>query len=88
GAFSFFGSIFLPTHLNPQDRAFVLQHEWAHVKQMHSLDRLISFVMRCVFWFNPVLYFLEKAIILNHEYLADGAVLQKEKDAESYFKTV
>ena len=33
--------------------------------------------LRTVCWFNPLLYLYERAIIFNHEYLADRAVLRR-----------
>jgi len=53
----------------------VLIHELLHVKQKHSLDILFVEVIQVFFWFNPFLFFYKKAIRLNHEFLADEAVI-------------
>ena len=35
-------------------------------------------MLKTIFWFNPLLYFYKKAIQLNHEFLADEAVVSKD----------
>lgn len=55
----------------------VLVHESTHARQKHSLDILLIEFLKVIFWFNPVLYFYKKAILLNHEFLADEAVISR-----------
>jgi beta-lactamase regulating signal transducer with metallopeptidase domain len=62
----------------------VLAHELAHARQWHSLDRLFIGTLRVVFWFNPLLWYYERAIRINHELLADQAVLRQGIDRASY----
>lgn len=50
-------------------------HEITHVAQKHSLDILFVEILKTVFWFNPMVVFYKKAIQLNHEFLADEAVV-------------
>ena len=62
----------------------VLCHELTHVQQKHSLDIVLIEILLVGCWFNPVLYFYRKAIRLNHEFLADEAVIKSFDDAPSY----
>ena len=62
----------------------VLLHEATHAKQKHSLDVVFVELLQVVFWFNPLLYFIKKDIRLNHEFLADTAVLQEGVDTKIY----
>lgn len=62
----------------------VLLHEQTHATQKHSLDILFIELLQIVFWFNPIIYFLKKDIKLNHEYLADQAVLQQGTQINTY----
>jgi len=62
----------------------VLTHELAHVHQKHSLDILFIELIQILFWFNPFVLLYKKAIQLNHEFLADEAVLQKYFNAKNY----
>lgn len=58
------------------------------MNQKHSIDVIFIEIMLCVFWFNPAFYFYRKAIVTNHEFLADEAVLCQNKDIISYQKLI
>jgi beta-lactamase regulating signal transducer with metallopeptidase domain len=62
----------------------ILQHELTHVKQKHSIDILLVELIMVFAWVNPLLFLFRKAIMLNHEYLADDAVVHTFKNTESY----
>lgn len=62
----------------------IIIHEMAHIRQKHSWDILVVEILRCVFWFNPILLLYKKAIQLNHEFLADEAVNTTYKDITTY----
>ena len=74
---TFFNYIFLNKALfeNNKIPAEVLLHEQTHAKQKHALDILFIEILQILFWFNPLLYFIKKDIKLNHEFLADQAVI-------------
>lgn len=62
----------------------VLLHEETHALQKHSLDILIVELIQILFWFNPIIYFIKRSVKLNHEFLADRAVLDKGIGAAPY----
>jgi len=62
----------------------VILHEQTHAKQKHSFDVLFIELLQIVFWFNPLLYFIKHSIKLNHEFLADQAVLSQGVDSSLY----
>ncbi len=66
----------------------VLLHEETHAKQRHSLDVLFVEFLQVILWFNPLVYLYKKAIKLNHEFLADNAVLQQEIHTKNYQNTL
>ncbi|WP_051941692.1 M56 family metallopeptidase [Maribacter forsetii] len=66
----------------------VLLHEETHAIQRHSLDVLFLEVLQVVFWFNPLIYVYKKTIKLNHEFLADSAVLNGQEDHLNYQNTL
>ncbi len=87
---SFWNYVFIPRE-NLKDnlsRKELLKHEMAHIRQKHSLDILLVELIRTLFWFNPAFYFYKKAIQLNHEFLADEAVLKTETDVYEYKKLI
>jgi len=62
----------------------VIWHEEAHAIQKHSVDILCVEVLLVFFWFNPLFYVLRQTIKLNHEFLADEAVIQRGIARTSY----
>ncbi|WP_100610122.1 M56 family metallopeptidase [Confluentibacter lentus] len=62
----------------------VLLHEETHAKQKHSLDVLFIEILQILFWFNPLIYFIKHSIKLNHEFLADHAVLKQGVASSTY----
>ena len=87
-SFSFFSYIFIPIAQQEDQDSFplLLEHEQAHVQQWHSLDNLVVELIHCLCWFNPLIILYRKAIRLNHEFLADQAVLNKRVHFEAYFQ--
>ncbi|MDT7829422.1 M56 family metallopeptidase [Pricia sp. S334] len=66
----------------------VLVHEAAHARQRHSLDVLFVELLQVLFWFNPLIHLAKKSIRLNHEFLADQAVLEQGASAPRYQNTL
>jgi hypothetical protein len=66
----------------------VLLHEQAHAQQLHSADVLLAEALQVVFWFNPLVYLLKHSILLNHEFLADEAVLNTGVPKSQYQNTL
>ncbi len=87
---TFFNFIFLNKHKFETKSIpnSVLLHEETHALQKHSLDVLLIEFLQVLFWFNPVLYFFKKSIKLNHEFLADSAVLKNNEDQLNYQHTL
>lgn len=83
---SFFKYIFLnkPKFENNDIPKEVLLHEETHAKQWHSLDIILIELLQIVFWFHPLIYVLKHHVKLNHEFLADDAVLQEGSDTKTY----
>ncbi|GAB2995624.1 hypothetical protein GCM10027284_12890 [Cyclobacterium sediminis] len=83
---SFLGYVFLneEAYTSGNIEEEILVHELAHVSQKHSLDILFVEVLQIFFWFNPFIFLFRKAIALNHEFLADEAVINQISDIKSY----
>lgn len=62
----------------------VLRHELTHVKQKHSIDIIFLELLLIFAWFNPVLFFYKKVILLNHEFLADDSVIKEFHNISNY----
>ena len=66
----------------------LFSHEFTHIAQRHSLDIIFIELLKVFFWFNPLLFFYKKAIMLNHEYLADEAVTKSKKNFTAYIDII
>ena len=49
----------------------ILDHEFAHIRQGHTFDLLLSEIFIAFQWFNPFVWFIKRSVLLNHEFLAD-----------------
>jgi len=76
--YSFFRNTFINRNIYEREDVAenFLLHEGAHCIQIHSADVLFAEFLKVLLWFNPFVWLLTKAIRLNHEYLADEAVLE------------
>jgi beta-lactamase regulating signal transducer with metallopeptidase domain len=62
----------------------LIAHETAHIKQRHSLDIIFIEAIHILFWFNPIFILYKRAIKLNHEFLADEAVINQSESVSHY----
>jgi TonB family protein len=70
--FSFFPYAVIPSkEYETGEYGDILDHEFAHIRQGHTFDLLLSEFFIAFQWFNPVVWFIKRSVILNHEYLAD-----------------
>lgn len=83
--FSFWRNIYLnpKQHTEPELKALLL-HEQVHVQQLHTLDVLLGQLAGVVYWFNPVVWFMQQDISQNLEYIADKQTLQQGIDTRHY----
>ncbi|WP_124978798.1 M56 family metallopeptidase [Nonlabens xiamenensis] len=83
---SFINRIFVAKkdYEDPGYPSIILEHEKAHLDQKHSLDILLIELITVFLWFNPLMYLIKYSIKLNHEFLADRAVLQQGMPTHEY----
>ncbi|MCA6067282.1 M56 family metallopeptidase [Chryseobacterium sp. RG1] len=62
----------------------IFLHEEIHVKQKHTADVLVTEILKILVWFNPFVYFYKKAIVTNHEFIADEEVIHVNKNIKNY----
>ncbi len=74
--FSFFSWVFLsPNNLSHPQLDMILKHEFCHVKEKHSIDRILSGIFRSVLWFSPFAHITSRILSEVHEYQADSKVI-------------
>jgi beta-lactamase regulating signal transducer with metallopeptidase domain len=65
----------LSARLTPSELDAVMLHELAHVRRWDNLTRAMVHVLTCVFWFFPVIAWLERRIDAQCELACDELVL-------------
>ena len=83
--FSFFKSIYVSKKMcGETELKTVVAHEKVHIDERHWADLLLLEVARALQWFNPLLMIYRKAVMQNHEYLADSGTLRNGVSARTY----
>lgn len=85
-AFTFRQTIYLPLHIPIDWTNKIILHEYNHVKQHHSFDILLLEVLKILFWFQPLLYWYQQNIALNHEFLADDTLNTSKEETQAYLQ--
>lgn len=62
----------------------IIDHERVHISQKHTLDIFLIELLLSILWFNPFFYLYRNAIRLNHEFLADEAVIKQNGNSTHY----
>lgn len=76
--FSFFQYIFWHESIDLKTNAGkqMLEHELTHVKEKHSLDKILIQLVLVIGWFNPFFWLLKKEMEMIHEFIADKKAVQ------------
>lgn len=81
--YSFWKWIVLPIHYRKLENLdVIIQHEEVHIKDKHSCDLLLVHLLKYVFWFNPFVRLMERAIRLNLEFIVDEKVVNTQNSYE------
>ena len=86
--FSFLRTIYLPTSLAPEHCEVVIQHECAHIRRHHSLERIAMELMKAVLWFNPFVWLFSRLLTEVHEFEADREVIDSGFDNRLYATSI
>lgn len=69
--------IYLPPHLQPQERRYVLEHERVHIARRDYLIKLLFWGAACLHWFNPLVWVAFVLMERDMEMSCDEAVLRR-----------
>lgn len=69
--------IYLPESLSGKERAYILLHEWTHIRRLDHIVKLLSFFVLCVHWFNPLVWVAFFLSGKDMEMSCDEAVIKK-----------
>lgn len=78
--------LLLPTRFfdrfNQPEQALMIFHELVHFSRKDAWWNLVFCALRCVFWFNPLMWFAERRFRLDQELSCDQSVLLNETSAQ------
>jgi beta-lactamase regulating signal transducer with metallopeptidase domain/tetratricopeptide (TPR) repeat protein len=74
----------LSTHLSEAELQAVLAHELAHVRRHDNLSAAAARVIVSVFWFHPLLWWIERWMLSEREAACDEVVLSHGARPEDY----
>ena len=87
--FSFFKWIvYNPEKFSKTELEQIIAHEIVHAKQYHSIDVLMAQLFCIVFWLNPFVWFYNKDLKKNLEFIADKDTLKLYSCKKSYQYTL
>jgi len=73
-----------PESIRESEISDIIAHEKVHIRENHWLDLLVVELMSIFLWFNPFIWFFERSIKQNHEYLADKGVVAQGFNVTRY----
>ncbi|MCX6249283.1 MAG: M56 family metallopeptidase [Bacteroidetes bacterium] len=83
--FSFLNFVFLDEDaVRSGDLHTILLHEKEHIRQFHSVDLILSEIVKMVQWFNPFAWRISRSLKSVHEFLADKGVLKSGIETDEY----
>ncbi len=85
--------ILLPKNMDWSDEttlAYVLTHEYVHIRRFDSLTKLLVIAAACIHWFNPLVWVLYVQVNRDLELSCDEAVVRLfgEKDRSAYARAL
>ena len=83
----FKGSIIMPKmNFADEELLSIIAHEWEHFKCGHMLIIILSNIVTCIMWWNPLVYFWKKNVLLALELYCDYNAITKNdgKNARAY----
>lgn len=71
-------------HLAPAELEAVILHELVHVRRWDNLVATVQRVLCCLFWFHPLLWLLERRLLVERERVCDERVVALSGAARPY----
>lgn len=71
-------------HLDPAELEAVILHELVHVRRWDNLVATLQRVLCCLFWFHPLLWLLERKLLVERERVCDERVVALSGAARPY----
>ncbi len=67
----------LATFMDESDLELIIQHETSHIKRYDVLVLHVSLLIRCVYWFNPLIHIALNTMKADQEAACDASVVKQ-----------
>jgi uncharacterized protein (TIGR03435 family) len=74
----------LTDHLTPEQFEAIVAHELCHVRRRDNLSSAIHMVVEALFWFHPLVWWIETRLVEERECACDEEVLRMGSDPQDY----
>jgi len=75
--YSFYQWIVVPENFFQwENHQLILDHESIHLNQKHTFDLILVEIVAAVFWFNPLVKVMQRAINTNLEFIVDQKMIE------------
>src|SRR5690606_24351750 len=71
----------LESRHGPDCAMLVVAHERAHLARGDTRANLVAVVLRCLYWFNPIVHLADRSFRLDQELACDAAVIARHPHA-------
>lgn len=81
-------SIIIPKKYNEKEVEQILFHEITHYKHKDNLLNMVTVGISCIYWFNPIMWFVATVIRKDIEVLCDEKVMKITDNPKLYAQTL
>lgn len=78
----------LSERLDDEDVHAIVAHEVTHVRHRDNLIATIHMIVEAVFWFHPLVWWIERQIVLERENVCDECVVRTLGNNEAYAESL
>jgi bla regulator protein BlaR1 len=78
----------LSQHLQDEHIEAIIEHELMHVRRRDNLTATIHMLVAAIFWFHPLVWWIEKRLLDERERACDEAVVQRQGRPDVYAESL
>jgi TonB family protein len=78
----------LSERLTDEEMAAIFAHELIHVRRRDNLAAAVHDALKTIFWFHPLLWWLESRLLEDRERACDEAVVQLGSEPPTYARSI
>jgi hypothetical protein len=76
----------MPEHLSQEELEAVLLHELVHIQRWDNLTARSLMLLRCLLWFHPLVWWLDRRCLVERELACDQRVVELTGSSQAYLR--